>query len=60
MAESSRHVTLDIPPGIGNGSRYEIVLERIGISNLILDMMVLWSRAECALKCKLNQRQLPR
>jgi DnaJ-class molecular chaperone len=41
LAESSRQVMLDIPPGIRNGSRYEIALERVGISNLILDVMVL-------------------
>ena len=41
LAESSRQVTLDIPPGIRNGSRYEIALERVGIRNLILDVMVL-------------------
>ncbi len=41
MAESSRAVTLDIPAGIGNGSRYEIELERVGIGNLILDLTVL-------------------
>jgi hypothetical protein len=41
LAESSRQVTLDIPPGIRNGSRHEIALERVGISNLILNVMVL-------------------
>jgi len=41
MVESSRPVTLDIPAGIRNGSRYEIELDRVGISNLILDVTVL-------------------
>jgi hypothetical protein len=41
LAESSRQVTLDIPPGIRNGLWYEIALERIRISNLVLDVMVL-------------------
>lgn len=41
MAESSGPVTLDFPAGLRNGSRYEIALDRVGISNLILDLTVL-------------------
>jgi DnaJ-class molecular chaperone len=41
LAERSRQVTLDIPAGIGNGSRYAVALDRVGISNLVLDVTVL-------------------
>jgi molecular chaperone DnaJ len=41
LAESSRPVTLDIPAGVRNGSRYEIELDRVGISTLRLDVTIL-------------------
>lgn len=41
LAERSRQVTLDIPAGIRNGSRYAVALDRVGISNLVLDVTVL-------------------
>jgi molecular chaperone DnaJ len=41
LTESARQVALDIGPGIANGSRYEIALDRAGISNLVLDVTML-------------------
>jgi DnaJ-class molecular chaperone len=41
LVETSRQVTLDIPPGIRAGSRYEMPLDIIGISNLSLEVTVL-------------------
>jgi len=41
LMETARQVVLDIPPGIGNCTRYEVMLEQAGISNLILDVTVL-------------------
>jgi molecular chaperone DnaJ len=41
LMETARQVVLDIPPGIGSGSRYQMMLDHIGISNLILEVTVL-------------------
>ena len=41
LTESASRVALDIEPGIANGSRYEIALDQVGISNLVLDLTVL-------------------
>ena len=41
LVESTRQVALDIPSGIRDGSRYEVGLDRAGISNLTLDVTVL-------------------
>ena len=41
LVETGRQVALDIPPGIRNGSRYEVALDSAGISNLTLDVTVL-------------------
>jgi molecular chaperone DnaJ len=41
MVETTRQVMLDIPPAIRSGSRYQLLLESIGISNLMLVVTVL-------------------
>ncbi|HEY2105953.1 MAG TPA: DnaJ domain-containing protein [Candidatus Binataceae bacterium] len=41
LVEGGRQVAIDIAPGIRNGSRYEVALDRAGISNLTLDVTVL-------------------
>lgn len=41
LVESARQVALDIPPGIRNGSRYDVALDSAGISNLRLEVTVL-------------------
>jgi molecular chaperone DnaJ len=41
LMESTRQVAIDIPPGVQNASRYELALDNIGITNLVLDVTVL-------------------
>ncbi|SRR5579875_328820 len=41
MVEAARRVELDIPPGIRSGSRFELLLDSIGLTNLLLDVTVL-------------------
>jgi DnaJ-class molecular chaperone len=40
IVESRRQIVLEIPPGSRDGSRYEVDLGNLGISNLLLDVRV--------------------
>lgn len=40
IVESWRQIVLEIPPGSRDGSRYEVDLRNLGISNLLLDVRV--------------------
>ena len=40
FVESWRQIVLEIPPGSRDGSRYEVDLGNLGISNLLLDVRV--------------------
>jgi molecular chaperone DnaJ len=40
IVESWRQIVLEIPPGSRDGSRYEVDLGNLGISNLLLDVRV--------------------
>ena len=41
LTQTKHQVALGLPAGIANGSRYEVTLDSVGISNLTLDVTVL-------------------